>query len=130
MTVAWVRLLDGTADDRRLVLAEGQQADLAGGQDRADAHRDRLVGHVLFAEEIAGRVQPRHAVQVDQPRAAVAGGAGLVEADVPGAADAQNLQVDPAGLGDRCSYAAQYSSTFVARAVGDVDVFGAGCPRG
>ena len=38
----------------RLVLAERHQQHLAGVEDRAQAHRDGLRRHVLFAEEIAG----------------------------------------------------------------------------
>ena len=47
-----------------LVFAEAQQDDLPGRQDRAHAHGDRPARHVLLAEEIAGRVDPRYAVQV------------------------------------------------------------------
>ena len=91
---------DRPGDDRRLVLAERQHDELPCGENRADAHRDRLPRHVLFAEEIAGGVEARDAVERDQPRAAVAAGARLVEADVAGAADAEELNIDPAGLRD------------------------------
>ena len=94
--VAARRLLDRLADDRRLVLAEGQQHHPAGVEDRSHAHRDRLPGHVPLTEEIAGRVAAGHAVQRDQPGAALDGAARFVEADVTGAADAEQLQVDPA----------------------------------
>ena len=67
-------------------------------QDRVDAHRDRLARDVPLAEEVAGGVQAGDAVERDQARAAVARRAGLVEADVAGAADAQDLEVEPAGL--------------------------------
>ncbi len=76
------RPLDGLLHDRRLVLAEGHEHDLAGVEDGADAHGQRLVRHVLLAEEIAGRVAARHRVERDQPGAAVPRRAGLVEADV------------------------------------------------
>ena len=66
------RPLDGLVHDRRLVLAEGQQDDLAGVEDGADAHRQGLVRHVLLAEEAAGGVAARHRVERDQARAAVA----------------------------------------------------------
>ena len=36
----------------------------------ADAHRDGVGRHVLFAEKIAGRVAPRDRVERRQPRAA------------------------------------------------------------
>ena len=82
----------------RLVLAERHQDHAAGVEDRADAHRDRPARHVFFAKEVAGRVDPRDVVERDQARAAFAAGARLVEADVARAADAEELQVDPAGL--------------------------------
>ena len=91
---------DRLGDDRRLVLAERQHDHLPCVENRADAHRDRPPRHVLLAEEIAGGVDPRHAVERDQPRAAVAAGARLVEADVARAADAQELNIDPAGRRD------------------------------
>ena len=56
--------------------------------------------HVLLAEEAAGGVAARHRVQRDQAGAAVLGGPRLVEADVAGAADAEDLHVDAAGLLD------------------------------
>ena len=92
---------DGPLHDRRLVLAEGHDDDLAGLEDGADAHGQGLVRHVLLAEEAAGGVAARHRIERDQARAAVARRAGLVEADVAGAADAQDLQVDAAGPADQ-----------------------------
>ena len=59
------------------------------------------VGTFSSAEEIAGRVAPRDRVERRQPRAAHARRKRLVEADVPVAADAQQLDVDAAGLRDR-----------------------------
>ena len=69
---------------------------------------------------------PGDPVQGDQPGAAVAAGAGLVEADVAGATDAQDLEVDPAGGRDGLLVASQNSGTSLGgdRAVGDVDVLG------
>src|SRR5262249_10842205 len=46
-------VLDRLANDRRLMLAERHDDDLARLHDRADAHRQGLVGYVLLAEEIA-----------------------------------------------------------------------------
>ena len=51
-------------------------------------------------KKLAGRVAARHRVERDQARAAVPRRAGLVEADVAGAADAEDLQVDAAGPAD------------------------------
>ncbi len=48
------RAFDRLANDLRLVLAQRDEHDFAGVEDRRQAHRERLRGHVLFAEEIAG----------------------------------------------------------------------------
>ena len=92
--------LDGPLHDDGLVLAEGQQEDAAGVKDGAHAHGDGPPGHVPLAEEVAGRVHPRHLVERDESRAALARRARLVEADVAGAAHAQDLDVDPAQVAD------------------------------
>ena len=80
------------------MLAQRDQQDLAGVKDRAQAHRDGLRGHVLLAKEIAGRVAPRDRVERAHPGAAIGQAKRFVEADVPVAADAQQLNVDAAGL--------------------------------
>jgi hypothetical protein len=103
--------LDGAPDDRRLVLAGGDDHDLARGEDRRDAHRHRLARHVLLAEEVGGRVEARDVVEVDDARAALDPRARLVEADVPGLADAQQLEVDAARRAIAASYARFASST-------------------
>ena len=87
---------DGLAHNRRLVLAERHDDDLAGFHDGADAHRQRLVRHVFLAEEIARSVAARHWIERDGARSAMARRAGFVEADVPAAADAEDLQIDAA----------------------------------
>src|SRR5262249_51565314 len=90
----------GLANRARLVLAESHDDDLAGFKDRTDAHGNRLVGHIFFAEK-AGRGIPasdwieRHAASPAGPR-----GPRLVEANVPGSADAQHLQVNAADFAD------------------------------
>ncbi len=94
------RPFDRLADDVGLVFAEGQQDDLPGLEDRGDAHRQGLGGHVVLVEKVAGRVLPRHRIERHQPGAAVADGEGLVEGDVPVAADAQQKHVDPARPAD------------------------------
>src|SRR5262249_29135279 len=91
------RPLDRPLHRGGLVFAEAHQHDLAGVENGADAHRDGLLGYVLLAEEAAGRVLARHRIERDQARAAMARRAGFVEADVPGAANAEDLQVDAAG---------------------------------
>lgn len=93
--------LDRAPHDGRLVLPGGEDRDLARGEDRRDAHRDRFARHRALGEEAAGRVASRDAVEEDPPRAAVEPGTGLVEADVPRLADAEQLEVDAPGRRDR-----------------------------
>jgi hypothetical protein len=89
--------LGGGAHDVGLVLAPGHQDDAAGVHDRADAHRQRVAGRAGVAAEVAGGIAARERVERDQPRERVAGAARLVEADVAGATDAEDLEVDAAG---------------------------------
>lgn len=95
------RSLDRLRHDRRLAFAKGDEHDAPRLQDRADAHRDRPQRDVLFAEEVARRILAGDAVECDESRPAAATRARFVEADVPGAADAEELHVDTAGLLDR-----------------------------
>ncbi len=90
------RALDRLRDHAGLRLAPREERDAARVEDRADAHRDRVPRHVGFAEKITRRVAPGQRVERDEPRARIPAGARLVEADVPRAADAENLQVEPA----------------------------------
>ncbi len=57
-------------------------------------------GHFLFAAEEAGVVAHRFVGERFEPRAAAQRRAGLVEGDVPVAADAEDLQVDASFVGD------------------------------
>ncbi len=88
--------LHGAAHDLRLVLARGEDRDLPGLEDRGDPHRERLPGDVRLAEEVGRGVPPGDGVEGDEPRAAAGAGAGLVEPDVAGLPDAEELEVDPA----------------------------------
>ena len=88
------------ADDGRLVLARGHEDDAFRVEDGADAHGHRLDGHVVLAEEIGRGVLARALVQADQPGACVRQGTGLVEPDVAGAPDAQELDADAAHRAD------------------------------
>ena len=72
--------------------------DLPGVQDRTDPHRDGASWHVLFAEEVAGGVDACDAIQRDQPRSTSPPGPRLVEADVTGSTDAQNLHVNATAI--------------------------------
>ena len=91
---------DRPPQNRRLVLARGEQGDLARIENGRDAHRHRFLGHELLAEEIGGGVAPRHRIEMHDTRAAVRAGARFVEADVARLPDAENLEVDPAGALD------------------------------
>ena len=117
--------LDRAPDDGRLVLPGGENEDLAGVENRGDAHRDRLARNILLAEEVRGRIHPRHEVQGDEPGAAVETRARLVEPDVAGSAYAQKLQVDSAGDLDRPLVAATLVLDPVTRhvAAGDMHIF-------
>ncbi len=116
-------------DDPAFVFAQRDQDDLASGEDRAQAHGDRLGRHRFFAKEIAGRVVPRDGVERDQSRAAAGHAERLVEADVPVAADAQELKIDAAGPLDGAFVLAAISVDLVGRhdAVGNVDVLRLEC---
>ena len=115
---------DGLGDDGGLALAEGHEDDLAGVEDRADAHGDGAGGHVLDAEEVAGGVHAGELVEPDHAGPAVGRGAGLVEPDVSRAADAQELDVDAAGLLDGPLVPLAVGGDLLGgeRAVGDVHV--------
>ena len=96
------RAFDAALDRVLLVLAEREENDLLGFADRADAHGERALRdglHVALEEE-TGVVLDRRGREVHDRGAALEGRAGLVERDVSVAADAQNLNVDAAGLLD------------------------------
>jgi len=73
------------------VFAECQQQDLARLQDGANTHGQGTLRHVLFTEEVAGGILASHLVEIDQARSAGGRRAGLIEADVAGPADAEDL---------------------------------------
>ena len=54
---------DGLTNDRRLVLAKRHDDDFPRLHDRADAHRQRLLRHVLFAEKVRGGIAARHRIE-------------------------------------------------------------------
>src|SRR5436190_1834620 len=88
---------DRAGDDARLVLARRQQRDFLGIENRRDAHGDRFARHVVDAKEIRRGVFARQRIERDDPRARRRVGPGLVESDVTRLADAEQLEVDPAG---------------------------------
>ncbi len=118
------RPLEGLGDDAGFALAEGQHENPPGLEDRADAHGNGATGDVGLAEKVAGCVVAGELVQPDQTCRALEPAARLVEADVPGPAYAENLKVDPAGVGDRLlvRFAVLRHLIRFDRAIGYVDV--------
>src|SRR5688500_19671614 len=93
--------LDSPLDDSCFVLTGREDDDLARVENRRDAHRERLTRDVFLTEEIGGGILAGDVVEVHETRPTLDARAWLVEADVPRLADAEELQVDPAGLTDR-----------------------------
>ena len=118
--------LDGALNDRCLVLARRQNRDLAGLENRRDAHRHGLTRNEIFAEEIRRGIASRDRVQHDESSPTLGPGPGLVEPDVPRLPDAEDLKVDSARASDRILVAAALVVHLVATrfALRDVDVLG------
>ena len=57
----------------RLALAECDQNDALGRENRANPHRDGTAGDMLLPEKIRSRIQPRDPVERDQARTTLAG---------------------------------------------------------
>ena len=84
-----------------LALAEGEQHEVAGAQDRAEALGDAVPRHVVDRVEEPRVVFARLLGERLHPGQRGEGRARLVEADVAVRADPEELQVDAAGFGDR-----------------------------
>src|SRR6516162_11327293 len=84
----------GPLDDRRLVLTKRHNGDFAGFENGADAHGQGLGWDVLFPVKIGGRIAPGHRVERYLSGTAMPRGTRLIEADVAGPADAEDLQID------------------------------------
>ena len=98
--------LDGGPDDLGLVLAPGHEDDPAGGEDRPTPIVSANCG--VCSSPRSRRRRPSGSA--DPGRRAGSGPPGaarLVEPDVAGPADAEDLEVDAAGLPDASSYAVQ-----------------------
>src|SRR5687768_9248911 len=75
---------------------------MPGPQDGSHSHRQRLARYMRgIPAKQRGVVTQRHVVQRDAMRARDQLVAGLVEADMPVGADAEQLQVDAPGVVDR-----------------------------
>src|SRR5688500_6516434 len=117
---------DGAANDAGLMLAGRENEDLARVHDRGDAHRERLTRNVLLAEEVGGGILTRDVVEMHRAGPALDARARLVETDVPGLSDAEELQVDPAGLANRFLVPQAFQLEVLERSVParDVNVLG------
>ncbi len=83
--------LDRAGDDGGLVFAEGHDDDAPRLENGANAHGDRGARDEFLALEILECIEPRQAVEMDQARQAAFGGSRLIEADMAGATDAEDL---------------------------------------
>ena len=70
-------------------------------EDRANTHGDRVARHICFAEEVAGGVAASQAVERDETCQRLRARARFVETDVPGATNAEDLNVDATSCDDR-----------------------------
>ena len=79
-----------------------------------------------IAPEVAGRVTAGEGIEGDKTRERVARAARLIETDVPGAADAEDLEIDAAGFGNHrlVSGAVRIDFVLVHRAGGQVAACG------
>src|ERR1051325_1810294 len=116
------RTLDCLRDRLRLRFPARDQDELARLENRADAHRDRVDGHVLAPLEEARVVVDRLLRERFEARARRQRAGGLVESDVPVGADAEDLDVDPAALGDAALVPLAKRGIVAGRAGRDVDV--------
>ena len=78
------------------MFAKGHQQHPTCVKNGADTHGDGAPRDVAFAEEVACRIHAGDAVKGDEPRATIARRAGLIESNMPGTANAQNLQINAA----------------------------------
>ena len=113
------------ANDGCLVLAEGEQYNLAGFQDTANTHGECHAGNIFLTKKSAGGIAAGDRIEGYPACARVAAAAWLIESYVAGATYTQNLQIDSAGFLD-FSLIAQAVILDGARrgiALGDVDIF-------
>jgi hypothetical protein len=116
---------DGFGDGGGFGIAGGEEQDLAGFEDGADAHGDGAAGAFFARSKKLGVVVYSFLVEDFQAGARAKAGRGFVEADVAIAADAKKLQVDAAGLADGVLIGFAVVVVVAADgAIGDVDVVG------
>jgi hypothetical protein len=113
------RALDHVFDGADLGGAEGEEQAAAGVEDGADAHRERVLRHGFEGAEDGAVILERLFGEDLDPGARAEGAGGLVETDVAVAAEAEELDVDAAGVEDALLVAAALGVQ-VGRAVGHV----------
>ena len=113
-------------NDGGLVLPGRHERDLLRFHDRRHTHRDRFGGHVVLAEEIARGIAACDGVERDATSARIRTGAGLVEPDVAGLSDPEDLKIDSTCISDRSLVRLTFVIDLGTRniAARDVDVLG------
>ena len=78
------------------MFAKGHQQHSTRIKNRAHTHGDSPPGDIAFTEEIACCIHAGDAVKGDEPRATIAWRAGLIESNMSGATNTQDLQINTA----------------------------------
>ena len=112
--------LYGRADGLGLIGAGGKQEHAAGVHDAANAQADRLTGHVVFTVEEAAVGLDGAMRKVDDVAAIHKRVGRLVKADVAVAANAKNLDINAACLGNGFIIAGAFRLLVGGVAVGDM----------
>ena len=76
------------------MFAKGHQQHSTRIKNRAHTHGDSPPGDIAFTEEIACCIHAGDAVKGDEPRATIAWRSGLIESNMTGATNAQDLQIN------------------------------------
>src|SRR5207244_3239896 len=111
-------------DDFGLFSSAGKQKTATRFEDGRYSHRDREARHLIERSEEAGVVADGLFGQRLQSSAAAQRRAWLIEADVPVAPDAQNLQVDAAGIADHLLVPLAIGFGILRQPVGHVGLLG------
>lgn len=120
------RTIDGLVYDGCLLLAPCHQTQFLGVHDGGYTHGDSVAGYILETAECGGGVRLGKVIQVYLAGAGGVIGTRLVEADVTGATDAENLQIKTtAGLNlVLISLAVGFDVLLCNCAAGKIDVLG------
>ncbi len=121
---------DGTLDsflhDGSLLFAPCHEPHFRGTHDRGNSHGDSRLGHIIKATEGRSGVRLCQVIEGHLPSDRRVIRPGLIEADMTGAPDAENLQVEPAAClnlclvgGTMCRYVRRCQ-----RAAGQIHVLG------